>query len=114
MSTRANGPTAGRSSYLVTRSCTGCLLVLGDRVVDVPRRDALYDDLPAEERARLYGRGFTLYGRLPDPAPDRQRGRMGRVDAGDFDAVVIADIHRNWAPWVALRPKAAAAPPSAA
>jgi hypothetical protein len=98
---------ANTEDYLSDSLLHGLSLVLGDQVVDVPRRDALYEDLSPEDRAKLYGRGFTLYGRLRDPAPDRQRA-MARVDAGDFDAVVISDIHRNWAPWVALRPRAAA------
>ena len=95
---------ANTEDYLSDSLLHGLRLVLGERVVDVPRRDALYDDLPDERRSELYGRGFTLYGRLHDPAPDRQRPLL-RVQDGEFDVVVFADIHRNWSPWVQLRPR---------
>jgi hypothetical protein len=98
---------ANTEDYLADSLLHGLRLVLGELVVDVPRRDALYDDLPENRRGELYGRGFTLYARLQDPGPDRQRA-MTRLDAGEFDVVVFADIHRNWAPWVALRPRAKA------
>lgn len=95
---------ANSEDYLADSLLHGLRLVLGGSVVDVPRRDALYDDLPAERRDALYGRGFTLYGRLPDP-PGLQRDRwLDRVLEGEFEVVVIGDVHRNWAPWVRLRP----------
>lgn len=94
---------ANSEDYLADSLLHGLRLVLGDEVVDVPRRDALYDDLPAERRAALYGRGFTLYGRLPEP-PGIARDRwLERVFAGEFGLVVVGDVHRNWAPWVTLR-----------
>lgn len=89
--------------YLSDGLLHGLRSVLGENVVDVPRRDALYDDLPDGRRRELYGRGFTLYGRLPDVAVDRERP-WRRAFAGEFDVVVLADIHRNWGPWTQLRP----------
>jgi hypothetical protein len=93
---------ANGEDYLADSLLHGLRLVLGDDVVDVPRRDALYDDLPPAVRNGLYGRGFTLYGRLPGGAVDRS-WPLARALAGDFDVVVIADIHRNWGPWIQLR-----------
>jgi hypothetical protein len=98
---------ANIEDYLSDSLLHGLRLVLGEHVVDVPRRDALYDDLPANRRDELYGRGFSLYARLPDPGPDRQRA-MSRAVAGEFDVILFADIHRNWGPWVQLRPRATA------
>jgi hypothetical protein len=94
---------ANSEEYMADSLLHGLRLVLGEGVVDVPRRDALYDDLPSKRRAQLYGRGFTLYGRLPEVAVERE-GWMDRALAGEFDAVVFADIWRFWAPWVQLRP----------
>jgi hypothetical protein len=95
---------ANSEDYLADSLLHGLRLVLGERVVDVPRRDALYDDLTPARRRALYGRGFTLYGRLPDVDVDRERWLL-RVLDGEFDVVVFADIWRHWAPWVQLRPR---------
>jgi hypothetical protein len=89
--------------YLGDSVLHGLRLLLGDRVVDVPRRDALYADLPAPRRHALYGRGFTLYARLGDVDVDRSRW-LARVLEGEFDVVVFGDIWRYWAPWLQLRP----------
>src|SRR3954451_21210171 len=89
--------------YLSDSVLHGLRLVLRERGVDVPRRDALYDDLPAQRRAQLYGRGFTLYGRLPDPGM-RRDWWLERAVAGEFDVVVFGDIWRHWGNWLQLRP----------
>jgi len=94
---------ANGEDYLADSLLHGLRTVLGDGVVDVPRRDVLYDDLPPRRRAALYGRGFTLYARLPDVEVVRD-WPLQRTIAGEFDAVVLADVHRNWAPWFQLRP----------
>jgi hypothetical protein len=94
---------ANSEDYLADSLLHGLRLVLGGDVVDVPRRDALYEDLAPDRRRKLYGRGFTLYGRLPDVDVDRQRW-MPRAFAGEFQVIVMGDIWRHWAPWVQLRP----------
>jgi hypothetical protein len=95
---------ANSEEYMADSLLHGLRLVLGANVVDVPRRDALYDDLSAARRDALYGRGFTLYGRLPEVQVDREDW-LGQVVTGRFDLVVFADIWRYWAPWVQLRPR---------
>jgi hypothetical protein len=95
---------ANSEDYLADSLLHGLRLVLGDAVVDVPRRDALYDDYPAERRGALYGRGFTLYARLAEPPGIDRSDWLGRALEGAFATIVIGDIHRNWEPWVALRP----------
>jgi hypothetical protein len=95
---------ANSEEYMADSLLHGLRLVLGEDVVDVPRRDALYDDLTDERRAALYGRGFTLYGRLPEMPIDRQ-GWFDRALSGEFAIVVFADIWRFWAPWLQLRPR---------
>jgi len=97
---------ANGEDYLADSLFHGLRRLLGDRVVDVPRRDALYEDFPLDERGSLYGKGFTLYGRLPEIAVDREWPLQRALD-GAFDLVVISDIHRNWEPWLRLRPELA-------
>lgn len=99
---------ANAEDYLADSLLHGLREVLGEQVVDVPRRDALYDDLDPERRGELYGRGFTLYGRLPDVDVDRgwalpssMQIRYGQA----FDLIVLADIHRNWGAWIQLHPE---------
>jgi hypothetical protein len=88
--------------YLADSLLHGLRTVLGAACVDAPRRDALYDDLTDAGRAALYGHGFTLYGRLPEVDVDRQ-WPLERARRGEFDVVVVGDVHRNWGPWVWLR-----------
>ena len=95
---------ANSEDYLADSLLHGLRRVLGDGVVDVPRRDALYDDYPAERRGALYGRGFTLYARLPEPPGIDRSDWLERALRGEFATIVVGDVHRNWEPWVALRP----------
>jgi hypothetical protein len=89
--------------YLGDALLHGLRVELGNDVVDVPRRDALYADLSEDRRARLYGRGFTLYGRLPEA--DVWRGwPYERALQGEFDLVVFGDVWRHWGSWLQLRP----------
>jgi hypothetical protein len=88
-----------REDYLADSLLHGLRSVLGDDVVDVPRRDSLY---AVDDQRRVYGRGFTLYGTLPEA--DVWRGwPIDRAMRGEFDVVVFADIWRYWGPWVQMR-----------
>jgi hypothetical protein len=60
--------------------------------VDVPRVDPLYRDFP--HRESLYGRGFTLYGRVTDHHPLRTRFEQ-QIAKKQFDLVVFANVHRT-------------------
>ena len=95
---------ANAEDYLADSLLHGLREVLGDQLVDVPRRDALYDGLDPGKRRKLYGRGFTLYGLLPEIDVEREWPIARALDGG-FDVVVLADIHRNWGPWLRLRPE---------
>src|SRR4051794_30352492 len=94
---------ANAEDYLADSLLHGLRGVLGDLVVDVPRRVALYDDLDENRRQQLYGHGFTLYGRLPEMEVDREWALSSALD-GKFEVVMLADIHRNWGSWLQLRP----------
>jgi hypothetical protein len=70
----------------------GLRSLLGAAVVDFPKREPLYVGV---ERSRIYGRGFGLYGLLPDIPVDRER-----VLERDWDLVISAVIWRDWGWWV--------------
>jgi len=93
---------ANGEDYLSDALLHGLRSVLGDAIVDVPRRDGLYQDLQPDTRAKMYGLGFTLYGLLPEAQVDRTWSMMHAVD-GEFDVIIVGDVHRNWDPWVHLR-----------
>ena len=90
---------ANAEDYLADSLLHGLRSVLGADVVDVPRRDSLY---AVSDQSRVYGRGFTLYGSLPEI--DVWRGwAIDRALRGEFDVVVFADIWRYWGPWAQMR-----------
>lgn len=70
----------------------GLRRLLGDAVVDVPRRWPMYEGV---DPTLLYGRGFGLYGLLPELDIDR-RDVFGR----SWDLVVSAVLWRDWNSWV--------------
>lgn len=94
---------SGSEDYLADGVLHGLKSLLGADVVDVPKRDPLYAGLDPEYRAALYGRGFTLFDRLPDLPVDRDAPLI-RALRGEFDLIVLADIWQHWAWWVQLRP----------
>ena len=85
--------------YLADSLLHGLRTVLGEDVVDVPRRDSMY---AVADQGRTYGRGFTLYGTLPEVDVFRA-WPIDRALRGEFDVIVFADIWRYWGPWAQLR-----------
>lgn len=65
--------------------------LLGAAVVDWPRRDAMYTGADVSGQ---YGRGFGLYGLLPNIEVDREA-----VFERDWDLVVSAVLWRDWPYW---------------
>jgi hypothetical protein len=65
------------------------LRTLGHQVVDSPKLTYMYDNYP--HVAQLYGKGFTLYGLLPDVAVDRD-DIENRIRHHEFDVVVISRV----------------------
>jgi len=82
--------------YLSDTLVHGLSLILGDRLVETPRRDPLYSDFPDEWRAEQYGRGFTLYSGSLEPIPVDRSGSRERLAAGEFDLLVVGDIWRSY------------------
>jgi hypothetical protein len=91
--------TSNTEDYVSDGLVHGLRTVLGDRLVEVPKRESLYSNYPEEARARLYGRGFGLYGLLEDIPIDRG-STWERLEEDEFDLVVIGDIWRSFGAWV--------------
>ena len=72
----------------------GLRTVLGKDVVDVNRLNYMYDDTRQSDRISLYGKGFTLYGQLPDEEIDRS-DISAKIAARYFDFVVYGSVWRN-------------------
>jgi hypothetical protein len=70
----------------------GLRSLLGSDLIDSPRLDHLYADYPSP--FLLYGRGFTLYGLLPDLPVDRS-SIADKLADHYFDLVVFSSIQRD-------------------
>jgi hypothetical protein len=91
-----------QEDYLADTLFHGLRSVLGDQAVDHPKRTGLYASLPEERRASLYGRGFSIYGLLPEIEVQRESA-LERARCGEFDVVVVGTLWRDWHWWVKLR-----------
>lgn len=92
--------TSDREDYLGDSLLHGLRTVLGDEVIDAPKARALYQGGVGPS---TYGRGFTLYGLLPNLALDRSH-IPERVSRGEFDLIVFGNIHHSWPQYLALAP----------
>jgi hypothetical protein len=72
----------------------GLRTVLGTDVVDVNRLSYMYRADGQASLVSLYGRGFTLYGRLPDEKVDRADIRH-KIATRYFDFIVYGSVWRN-------------------
>jgi hypothetical protein len=96
--------TCSTEGYLADSLLLGLRALLGADVVDYPKSELLYDTCPPASRAKVRGKGFTLYGGLlPDIVVDRSH-IIDRVRAGAFDVVVFSDIWRTYGWFLQLRP----------
>jgi hypothetical protein len=96
--------TTAPEDYLTAGLLHGLRTLMGANVVDYPKADCLYDSYPAELRSALYGRGFSLYGLLPDIPVDRRRV-FERAMAGEFDLVVFGEIWGMFGLFTELAPR---------
>jgi hypothetical protein len=91
-----------REDYLADSLFLGLRQVLGERVIDAPRRDPLYSNYPPDLRRHRYGHGFTIYGGLLEDVPVDRGWTAVRIERGEFDLVVFADIQSCFGRWVEL------------
>jgi hypothetical protein len=91
-----------REDYLADSLFLGLRQVLGESVIDAPRRDPLYSNYPPDLRRHRYGHGFTLYGGLLEDVPVDRSWAALRIERGEFDLVVFGDIQSCFGRWVEL------------
>jgi hypothetical protein len=96
--------TPNNEDYLTDSLFHGLRSQLGADVIEYPKREFMYDSYPAERRQRLYGRGFSLYGLLPDLPVDRNQLTQRILD-GEFDLVVFAHIWGTFGLFAELAPQ---------
>jgi hypothetical protein len=94
--------------YLADGVFHGLRSLLGPDAVDFPRADYLYDTFPSDALAAFWGRGFTLYGLLPD-IPISRHHVLWRAIEGEFDVVIFGDIWRSFGIWSEWGPRLRAA-----
>jgi hypothetical protein len=102
--------TTDSTDYLADTLVHGLRLLLGDWLVETPRRDPLYRDFPERWRGSQYGRGFTLYSGSLDPIEIDRSGTRERLAAGEFELLVIGDIWRCYGTFAELLPLAGDTP----
>ena len=102
--------TSDSADYMSDTLMHGLRLVLGDRLVETPRRDPLYTDFPDSWRSSQYGRGFTLYSGSLEPIEIDRTSTRERLHAGEFDLLVIGDIWRCYGTFAELLPFAGETP----
>lgn len=80
-----------QGDFLEVMMLHGLRMVLGDHVVDLPRKKVMYGDFSESPKQQLHGKGFTLYTR---PIPEVRSREVHEVDVvlyGVTDAYGITD-----------------------
>lgn len=93
----------GLEEYASDGLLHGLRTLLGDRCVDWPKHEILYDTCPEETIRAIRGYGMGLYGLLEDIPLDRARV-WEQVRWGEFDAVVFADVTNRFGTFLELLP----------
>lgn len=94
--------TTDSPDYMSDTLVHGLRLLLGDNLMETPRRDPLYKDFPAEFVERQYGRGFTMYSGSLDPIRINRTWTRERLELGEFDLLVVGDIWRCYGDFTEL------------
>jgi hypothetical protein len=90
--------------YLADALLHGLRQLLGEQVVDFPKAEHMYADMPPATRSRLRGGGFSLYGLLPDLPIDRDHLLWRALDR-EFDLVVFGDMWGSFGLWTEWAPQ---------
>ena len=80
-----------QEDYLSDGILYGLRMLYGPDVIDFPKKECMY----VGNKGNVdYGRGFTLWGLLPDLNIDRDHAKE-QVDNGYFDIIIFSDIYRQ-------------------
>lgn len=99
---------SNHNDYLADSVFHGVRTLLGADAVDFPKAEYLYTTAPEAVRGRLYGQGFTLYGRLEDIPVERDHVLSRALD-GEFDLVIFGCIWGTFGTWTEWGPQLQAA-----
>jgi len=80
-----------RCDYMRDMLCHGLRTLLGPDLVDAVKIETLYQSFPKVKE--LYGKGFTLYGLLPEIAIDRTEIDT-KIRSKYFDLVIFSSVPR--------------------
>ena len=80
-----------REDYLAATILHGLRSLPGVESWDVPRYDCVYRNFPRERLASLHGKGFTLFGLLPETDLWRP-GSAAMADPQAFDLVIFSSL----------------------
>jgi hypothetical protein len=67
----------------------------GDELVDSTFARYMYTSYPQQDRLNLYGKGFNIAGKLPEPASLDRTDLVNKIQDKVFDIVVYGSVHRN-------------------
>jgi hypothetical protein len=95
--------TSPKDDYLGDSLLHGLRTVLGDAVVDFPKKESLYAGFDTGTAGERYGLGFSLYGLLDDISIDRHDA-LERARGGEFEAVVVGDVWRSFGLYTQMLP----------
>lgn len=79
--------------YMRCLMLTGLKELLGDRIVDIPKIDHIYNSYP-EDVNLLYGRGMSYTKNIDDLPVDRENIEE-RIRNKEFDLVIYGSVHRG-------------------
>jgi hypothetical protein len=85
-----------REDYLADSLLHGLISLGGHQIIDYPKKEILYlNSFTSDQRNKIYGRGFTLYGLLPERSVDRTL-IWKRLETGWFDLVILGNVWRQF------------------
>jgi hypothetical protein len=74
----------------------GLRAILGSNVVDVNKLDYMYKSYSeSHDLSTIYGRGFTMYGLLPDLIDVDREDIKNKISSHYYDLVIYGSIHRS-------------------
>jgi hypothetical protein len=85
-----------REDYLADSLLHGLISLGSHQIIDYPKKELLYKkSFKTDQSNEVYGRGFTLYGLLPERTVDRTL-IWKRLESGWFDLVIMGNIWRQF------------------
>lgn len=81
----------------------GLRILFGNKVVDIPRIDALYIQMNSKFKYKTRGNGFTIYNNLTDNEELQSSRYFWEKDILEYDLYIISDIWEQWHEYIKLK-----------